>query len=221
MKCYVINLKEADERLAFFREQIKTFPILTKHLEIFSAISKNDKPLLDELKKKYKVTLKNGGEAGCTLSHLLVLKKFIESGEDYCAVLEDDAKVLSDDLWDVDTLMKDINISEFDILYLTKRISHNAKYEPTGGWGTEGYIVSKVGAKRVYELFTCSAINVPIDNLIQSHIKGMKYVHHLHRKQKQELWLNAYRVKSPLVKHFPNGKSYIGKPGISTPHNDR
>lgn len=62
---------------------------------------------------------------GCASSHISFLEKFIESGNEYCAILEDNAKVVDADISNIDKLKTETKISEFDLLYLTQRIKHN------------------------------------------------------------------------------------------------
>ena len=214
MKCYIINLEEASDRKQFFLNQLRIVDkdgIHTKHFDFFPAISKNNTDQMKKYCKEFNITLQ-GGEACCAISHLLVLRKIIEMEEEYTVIFEDDAKILTLHFFDIDNLMKEINIKEFDIMYLNNRIKHNDKYEPINGWGLEGYIVSKQGAKKIYDILTCDVLSSPIDNQIQSHIKGMKIARSCHRKKLPNLWLKAYRTKTAFVKHFPNGHSYIGRP---------
>ena len=211
MKVIVINMDESTKRWSSFYNTCKELNIQDK-VERFKAVSKHDTDRLNILKTKFKCGL-SGGEAGCALSHLLVIKKFLESSDEYVSIFEDDAKIMDAEFLQIDKLLNDIGVKEFDILYLTKRMAHNAKFEIKGGWGTEGYILTKKGAQNIYNILTCgSGIFHPIDNHIQGHIHGMVNCRSSRKcTQYPNLWLKAYRTKKVYVKHFPNGISDIGR----------
>ena len=209
MRIVVINMVESSERRKTFFEHADKFPTLRNRIQVFDAVSKNNPIQLNELKTKYNVKIGNPGEAGCALSHILVLEEFIASNDDYCVVFEDDAKIVSDAFLNVQTMLNEISKSSFHMLYLGGRINHNIDFEPCGGWGTEGYIVSHAGAKMLFDILTRTPLRRPIDNQIQSHIKAMK---HLHYCKKPDIdFINAYRAKTLCVKHHPNGTSCIGR----------
>ena len=89
MKCYVINLEEAVERKEFFLNQLKTVDkdgLYSKNFEFFPAISKTNTDQMKKYCKEFNITLK-GGEAGCAISHLLLLRKIIELEEEYTVIV--------------------------------------------------------------------------------------------------------------------------------------
>lgn len=208
MQFFVINMEEATERKKLFFDNTKRFSSLCDRIQIFKAISKNDKIQLNTFKKKYNIEISNDGEAGCALSHILIWESFLKSNDEHCVVFEDDAKIIHDKFLNVNELLKEIDKSDFDLMYLGSRINHNTNFEPIGGWGTEGYIVSKSGAKKLFDILTLTPSYHPIDNQLQSHIKTMAN----HCKKKQFDFIKAYRAKTVCVKHCPNGKSCIGRP---------
>ncbi len=90
---YLINLDRAKQRLELMEQEFK------KQDMPFQKISAVDAEKLD----KYEFKIKNRydrklvpGEIGCYLSHIQALKTFLESGNSYALIIEDDA-VLCDD----------------------------------------------------------------------------------------------------------------------------
>jgi hypothetical protein len=113
----------------------------------------------------------------------------------------------------IDKLMKEININTFDLMYISNRIQYNVNFVPTGGWGTEGYIVSQAGSRKIecIDIITNGVTQYPIDHVFQGHMKLMP-PNIIREVQRRSIWLSAYRSKYPCVKHYPNGTSSIGRP---------
>lgn len=150
---------------------------------------------------------------GIALSHLSAWKKISKSNNEYCIVLEDDAKFYP--YYSIETLETMINDtpSDFDILYLgtvidsesdypltynitgtissmlninnknNKNINNNIKI-PKFSYGAHAYLLSKKGAKKLIELS---------DGIIDFHIDL-----HLSCLQAANK-INAYSVRKRLV----------------------
>ena len=101
-KIYVINLKREVERRKNIINQLKKQNLLD--FEIIDAIdgeeiNKSDLDLLISKNNKFINPINtnmNGPEICCSLSHIKVYKKFIETNMDYALIFEDDAVFLSD-----------------------------------------------------------------------------------------------------------------------------
>lgn len=96
MKCYIINLDRAPERM--FRMEN-----LCRRLDIvFQRISAVDATLFSQEQiNSYRPQLKyhmelTPGELGCGESHLKALREFVSSGDQFATILEDDIHLSSD-----------------------------------------------------------------------------------------------------------------------------
>ncbi len=90
---YLINLDRAKERFLAVDEQFQQAGV---SYERFSAV---DARFLDQ--EKYQINNQYTrdfipGEIGCYLSHIKVLRKFLESDNQFAVIVEDDAKLASD-----------------------------------------------------------------------------------------------------------------------------
>lgn len=95
---------------------------LNKKINIFDAIiGKNidiDKLNIYDKNIKLNYEFKTKSELGCYLSHLMLIKKAINSNKKYTVVFEDDFTILSKDLnKDILEITKKVN-DDFDIIYL-------------------------------------------------------------------------------------------------------
>ncbi|MCH7339008.1 glycosyltransferase family 25 protein [Acinetobacter higginsii] len=111
MMIYVVSLEQDLKR----REQIsKNFPKIYKKIIYFSAIYgaslSADKYFQNiyQYHKKHQRLL-TCGEVGCSLSHIQVLEKFIESGEEHALILEDDIIGTDQDIEDIFSIVKQLD----------------------------------------------------------------------------------------------------------------
>jgi len=89
---------------------------------------------------------------GCYLSHLKCLKQASEGNSDKVLILEDDASFIVDNFAEVLTKIVQDN-TEVDFIWLNAdndKTVQEKKEIPT--WGLHGYIVSKKGAKILYDM---------------------------------------------------------------------
>lgn len=149
----------------------------------------------------------------CMLSHITILKKFVKSDKQYIIIQEDDCILLQklptcDN--DIDNILKDINTDyeNTDIIYLTKRIHNNKNYEVTQAIGTEGYIVTKHGAKKIIEATYYE--NKPIDWIIEAYcVYGRKIIRDKISNRKNHIIIKAFKSKTPFVTFDNRLKSNI------------
>ena len=191
---YVISLDIALER----RKQIETtFGKYNQEYTIFSAIDGCDKKIMKELNKKYNSSI-GYCQSACAISHIKVLEQFIETNDQYIIIMEDDAvleKPLPTTVDEVESIFKEINVENPDIVYLHNNVRCNKKYKIIGGHGTFGYIYSRKGAiKTIKSLYP---LNKPIDCYINNNIKNG--------------FLNGYRSKDFYIKHYDKGNSFLEK----------
>jgi GR25 family glycosyltransferase involved in LPS biosynthesis len=127
------------------------------------------------------------GELGCYNSHYDSWKYVVENKLEYCLILEDGITFLRNDY--INILSKEhINM---DIIYINEEMTiNNNKFV---GYGTQGYIVSFEGAKKLLTL--CCTLLAPIDLQIR-HLCNTKE-------------LNATILNKPFVKRNNNRVSSI------------
>ena len=162
--------------------------ILSKNnitFEIFPAILKSNlkidvlyaNNILDNSNKL------NTGEIACYLSHLEILKTFLNSNYDTILIFEDDLKISYDNLNKINLKKSLENIpSNFDILYLGKCWEICSKTEPFNSyWNTtyspsclHSYILSRKGATKILNL--SYPIKIPFDNVISRNIRKNKLI---------------------------------------------
>ena len=207
IRCHLILLENNKERYEYAME------ILNKNnnISIFYAIDKNNKKNIDYFTKMYNIQIFNYGEIACALSHMLLIKSFINSKSKYQIVLEDDFKIikrLPSNENEIENMLNDINIdyNNVDILYLTKRVQKNNKYEFINGCGTEGYILTKHGAEKIFNLLK-NGLNYPIDIFLQRHYKHGIYLFKNNTYQINTI-INAYCSKHVYI-DLMNFKSSI------------
>jgi glycosyl transferase, family 25 len=90
---WVINLDRAPERLARIREQMQRLGLPFERLPAVDAraFTPEQQALLDKPSYRRKHGMEPlGGELGCYLSHLEVMRRFVASQADFALVLEDD-----------------------------------------------------------------------------------------------------------------------------------
>jgi GR25 family glycosyltransferase involved in LPS biosynthesis len=100
------------------------------------------------------------GQKGCTASHLLVWKQFLEtSDKDLLFVAEDDMLPHTDFSW-LFPLYWDLTPKPFDLVLVGSKMLDITDQDPLivkkWGWCTHAYIISKEGAKKLLKLYeTC------------------------------------------------------------------
>tara|TARA_B100000035_G_scaffold246797_1_gene215495 strand:- start:907 stop:1674 length:768 start_codon:yes stop_codon:yes gene_type:complete len=176
---YLINLKRANDRLVSAKE---TFDKVGIVFNLEEAIDGKDLSLPHKNYSELKYNLLHGkktnlGELGCYLSHLNVLKKFLNTEENWALVCEDDIE-FNEDIVEIinDAINSGIN---FDLLRLSggsnrnkekglplklKKINNNFFLSLNFGFksGTGCYLINRLAAeniiKKIYKM------SLPIDH---------------------------------------------------------
>lgn len=189
-----------------------------KNANIFEAVDKNDHEKMKKLIDRYNI--KNitppptdyrqpcelsDGAVGCLISHILVIEKFLSSPSKYMIVLEDDFKILkklpeTDE--SIEAMFSEINQipQNIDILWLHNRIQSNNTHRAIGGIGTEGFILTKHGAKKIYDILK-DGCDYAIDCKL-SH-------HHPLQKDTSTVW-TKYHEEGIVINGFKSKDVYVG-----------
>ena len=141
------------------------------------------------------------GVVGCALSHYRLWKFAVKNKIKFFCVVEDDIQV--------NKRLQDITCpDEFDILYISDRIIGNSENLAIDGVGTEGYILSFQGAKKLLKI--CEDLSGPIDYRVQAHIKGFikessqnRECLLFHSFTNKEILVDGYKSPDNYVCHSP------------------
>ena len=181
MITYLINLKRANDRLVSAKETFDKAGII---FNLEEAVDGKDLSLPHKNYSELKYNLLHGkktnlGELGCYLSHLNVLKKFLNTKEDWALVCEDDIE-FNEDIVEIinDALRSEIS---FDLLRLsggsnkTKEIGLPLKLKKiykdfflslNFGFksGTGCYLINRHAAKNILQKI--NKMSLPIDHAL-------------------------------------------------------
>ena len=179
MITYLINLKRASERLISAKE---TFEKARINFILEEAVDGKDLSLPHEDYSELKYNLLHGkktnlGELGCYFSHLNVLKKFLNTEEDWALVCEDDIE-LDEDLIEIINSALESGIN-FDLLRLSggsdrnkeiglplklKKIYKDFFLSLNFGFksGTGCYLINRLAAENIIKKI--NIMNLPIDH---------------------------------------------------------
>ena len=123
------------------------------NIERLSATDKKNIPIITNIRLKT-------GEIACYMSHIRCWKKLINSDEDCMLILEDDAIPINQN-----RLLPNL-LPKCDIIFLNNRFKNvNGKLV---GWGTESYIITKSGAKKMLSHVNKRHFNKPVDKDLQN-----------------------------------------------------
>ena len=181
MITYLINLKRANDRLVSAKETFDKAGII---FNLEEAVDGKDLSLPHKNYSELKYNLLHGkktnlGELGCYFSHLNVLKKFLNTKEDWALVCEDDIE-FNEDIVEIinDALRSEIS---FDLLRLsggsnkTKEIGLPLKLKKiykdfflslNFGFksGTGCYLINRHAAKNILQKI--NKMSLPIDHAL-------------------------------------------------------
>lgn len=169
-----INLqKRFDRRLQIGKYQIP--------FNFFNAVDGSMLKMSDDLKKLFNGNDFNWrrGVIGCALSHLTCWQELCQSHYDYYVIVEDDSEFVDNFMEKTQTILKQMKEQNAKIAYIfwheytrkyynIEELNNDApilkhfEYSKTGG-GTGGYIISKEGAKMLFEWFIVNGIKRGID----------------------------------------------------------
>ena len=177
---YVIHMKDSNNK---YDNIIKNEEKLKNPINIYDAIiGKNiDINNLSTIDPNINFNFNYNyiGEVGCYLSHMLLIKSFINSNSKYSVIFEDDLKILDENLDDkINKIISDLD-DNFDMIYLGNL--NNNHYEKIKDniytinkadflWGTHAYIINNKNAKKIYD--SLLNIDVAIDNKFKNNINN-------------------------------------------------
>lgn len=154
---------------------------LNKKIDFFDAINGSNINLnelsLYDSEIKLNFNYEYIGELGCYLSHMLLIKSFINSKDGYSVIFEDDLKILDDNLNDKITKIIEKLDGNFDIIYLGNlNDNHGDKIiddvytinKSEYLWGTHAYIINNNSAQKIYT--SLLYIDIAIDNKFKYNI---------------------------------------------------
>ncbi|MEB6606134.1 glycosyltransferase family 25 protein [Aeromonas sanarellii] len=215
---------------------MKSFGRFDKNVEFVDGVIGKDIP-----KSIYKNLTPNGfkfeltaGLIGCSLSHIHAIERFYYSSSEYALVIEDDALPLYN--FSVIDIVKSVN-EDFDIIMVNERMSSiylnsqgldsgyttvterlNKMSDKQEGWGGDGYILSKKGAKSILDNYSIDGILGHFDGQLISY--GYEHEHGVSNKantvakgylsiSKSKTKLKIYALNFPLVSQVNFGYSSL------------
>ena len=128
---YYINLDSREDRNQEFLEEMRKMEVPDEKIVRISAVSKPGK-----------------GDWGCSLSHILTMQQFVDSGLNTCIVFEDDF-VFTQDLQSVNTEFREVEPVVYDVVMLsaneiqTTPTEHKFLQKVEDAQTTSGYMVTK------------------------------------------------------------------------------
>ena len=187
MKCFVINLKRAEERRKYISTQLNQ---ISQEFEFVEGVDwkKIDSTLLStsarniKIKNSFRTLTK--GQMGCNLSHRKILKWLVNSSEKMIVVLEDDVHIDKDFPKILGTL--ETSSHPFDIVFLGSRFNDKqlvnivqlsdkfslslSRAREKGAWG---YVITKNAAQEFLKIFPFAT--GPIDDALHAYfLHGLK-----------------------------------------------
>jgi glycosyl transferase family 25 len=176
MHVYVINLLRRPDRRAFMQQQADRLGLQFIYIDAVDA--RTEAPEFAEVKVRSGLSGRlSRGDLACTLSHRKFWRLFLETGEPYAVVLEDDA-ILADDsaefFAEVGWIPPDAEVVKLERYgrlrpMFMDRERLPARTRRVGRFygkcaGTAGYIVSVAGARRL--LAATGSVDDPIDQMM-------------------------------------------------------
>lgn len=146
MKTYVINLRTEVERREHIINLLKQYSFLdVEFIDAFDARNAG----LNDLKSVFDINKCNQRrgktitkpEIGCTLSHCMCYRRFLDSNEEYCLILEDDIDVPVEDFEEIIRLIVNHCKSEIPIIIL---LSDWFWFSKKGNFVTKNYRYVKI-----------------------------------------------------------------------------
>ena len=180
---YVINLERRTDRKEKMEQVLLEQNI--NDYEFFKAIDGRQLELTDEIYNLFKNNDfgNRKGFIACALSHLSLLKQLVHSEEEYYIIMEDDITFCDNFKTElIKNILKIKNNKEIDFLYLgyhfkkkyendrftylnhLTQIDNHEKYSICGNFG---YIVTKLGARKLLDYIAINGIKHGIDYLIK------------------------------------------------------
>lgn len=187
-KSLIINLKRREDRWT------KLNPILSqfKNVERFEAVDGKTVTLNTKEKKMFEGNNHNWrvGIIGCALSHLRIWEKLVKDKDaEVYFVYEDDIELSVRFSDKINSLLDNYNGQEFIFLANTIASGHRTsqthdlssigfnvtrwKYSPTCYGGTQGYMISKSGAKKLLKVVYEKGVKRAIDGFLLDNLPSL------------------------------------------------
>jgi len=162
----------------------------------------------------------SGSEAACGISHVRLLRSVVASGTPWAVVLEDDAVILrrfpeTVPAWRLPTDVDIVLLNDRSTVGSVTAAGDEFGYgEAVGGAGTDGYLISRTGARKLLQIL--DPLKDPLDFQMYSHFAAIRandrppFFWRLPRNAEADgVELNAYRIEPPLISQS-EGDSVIG-----------
>lgn len=225
---YVINLDSAKDRLTLVDAQMKSIN-QTYHRWTATSGQELDSSLfgIKEVMEGIFITgfrewSKN--EAACGVSHIRIWQKMVRENIPYLAILEDDVQLLGDLPRTIEELCLPPD-AEIVLLNARSKGGEDVKYhcnrsnysyrEVIGGAGTDGYLLTLSGAKKLLKVLY--PLNDPLDFQMFSHFASVQsndtspfYWRLPQNNSARGILLRAYRIEPTLVDQVQSIDSTIG-----------
>lgn len=176
MKCYIVNLDRAPERMERMTEILKSQSI---DFERFPALDGRDFTEADI--ETYQKQRQQGkpmtvGEIACAESHLTIFRKIVEREDDYAVVMEDDLHLSADagqflnttawipqgaDIIKLETVGEPTVITTKSLEVGNDRRIARLAYKH---WGSGAYVISKRAAREILNTFVAGLC--PVDDYL-------------------------------------------------------
>ena len=180
IKTVIINLEDRKDRLNDVIEECHKIELY--NFEIFNGIKINDQ-IYSKLLNRNKIWKRNNIEyfksaLGCKLSHLGVLKKYININEEYLMILEDDIIFENNILTYLNLALFSLKNKNWDILYLSTNLKvkddatkiNNNLLKINKGLTTTGQIFKTKNIKKIIDIIEKS--EVEIDNTYNEYLEN-------------------------------------------------
>lgn len=150
---YVINLDRHADRKDYMANQFKDHGV--SNYEFMNAVD-GSKDNLDDVIKLDQIPITKA-ELGCTLSHLKVIKHWLDTNDSsHAVIMEDDISFETVKYWKFtwENFLKNVR-SNFDILQLSiihnHHINTNLHIREAADWSTGCYVISRPWAEKLIE----------------------------------------------------------------------
>lgn len=176
MRVFVINMDRAVERRAAVKRRLGSCGVEPEFIPAVDGRQLSDSEARQQGYRAsgFRQPLQ-ASEIGCALSHFRALRLFLETGEESCVILEDDAEVSSNFVEQVRRLER--SIGGWDLIKLENRpgtvkgpvVAHIERMDVfvslRPGFGATGFVYSRPGARKVLDSWG-AAFSRPYDTLL-------------------------------------------------------
>ncbi|CDH34204.1 glycosyltransferase family 25 protein [Xenorhabdus bovienii] len=160
MKIFIVNLKKHTQRKEKMQSQANKLGLHIEFIEAVYGPEINDEKL-EQIVYDYPNCKLTKGEIGCALSHLFIYEKILKENIPRALILEDDAIILTDKLFDILLEIENIDNEKKPNVFLMNKVESYVKnkknkktnslniYKAYEASGTHGYIINKTAAKKL------------------------------------------------------------------------